>query len=750
MDGFLDETYGGLTELRVHGVSGTPPHFTLNHPCPRRVAGDDTTGFYRRWWPEGRPAGRDADVPGVRRREAYAWGGLTSGARALALWLPLLPFTLVNLTYYMLPRPPRGRWLRRLAEAALRLFALLLTGSLVGAVTRAGVDLLGWQCTAPGRACTLGGAPAWARWLAGTWGGEPSRRLAVTALAPLLVVGLLGWLGRRTWRRDERTPVPPEAGHSGGPYGGLPLARPRLWRGGAPVWRLRVVHVSFAAASIGLAVAGPFTGARTGLVLTVANAAVQVAAAVLVLLPWIARRLDPHAGPDCPAWLAWSCRLLWVAAMLTVAATGWAALRGLGPGAPGRQLPGVGAGNLQYLLTSGVGLFLLLAIGVLAAMDRPRDPAWRPALGGLAGWAALMIAMGTANVLALGLLFWTAGYLGEPAALAEPEPSAATLYLGDAVWWTAVLVPVTVFGALGAAVVLWCVRRAEAARLEPRLAHYYGRRHAPEVARAWSLAALTDRIGLVIGLLTGVGVAGFAAVSAIRLLGLFTPVGGVTGLLAAIGSWALAVVGAALVLLGRRTYGDSRLRRTVGILWDISTFWPRAVHPLGPPCYAERVVPELVARIGRLARTDRDQVIVSGHSQGCVIAAALVLQLRPELRRRVALLTHGSPLRRLYTAFFPAWFGREGLAAVRTAVPWYNLYRLSDPIGGPIFRREDPFAAGGAHRPAGGDPLDRFCWDPRRPAPGEPLPEIRWHSDYWLEPSYDAAFNRLVRIKMVV
>jgi hypothetical protein len=203
----------------------------------------------------------------------------------------------------------------------------------------------------------------------------------------------------------------------------------------------------------------------------------------------------------------------------------------------------------------------------------------------------------------------------------------------------------------------------------------------------------------------------------------------------------MAAVVVGLALLGRRTYSDSGLRRTIGILWDISTFWPRAIHPLAPPCYTERVIPELIDRVGRLARSGRDEVVLSGHSQGSVITAALVLQLGPEVRARVRMLTHGSPLRRLYAAFFPAYFGTGGLSAVRDAVPWYNLYRLSDPIGGPVFGRVDPLAPGS---PNG---VDVFCWDPHRPAPGEPLPEARWHSDYWLDPEYDEALGRLIVAK---
>ncbi|MFB4274127.1 hypothetical protein ACBJ59_02435 [Nonomuraea sp. MTCD27] len=749
MDGFLDETCGGVTELRVHGVSGTPPAGILNHPHPRLVAGDGTTGFYRRWWAGGRPAGGHPDVPGVRHREAYAWGNLTSGGRTIALWLLLLPFSLANLSYFMLPRPAGGARLRHVTEAAQRLFALLLTGTLVGAVTRAAVDLVGWQCTAAGRACAQDTAPVWVHWLAALWGHEPSRRLAVTALVPLLVVVLLWWIARRTWQRDERTVVPAGRPAEGAPRDGGPLARPRLWHGGAPVWRLRVVHVSFAVASIGVAVAAPFAGTARGLVLTVANAGVQLAAAVLAALPWIARRLDPHSGEREPEWLTFACRALRVAAPLVFVATIGAALAGLPPAAVAAgsawQLPGVGIGAFQLGLTVGLGLFILVATCMLARMDRPGPGGGRcerRAMGGLAAWFVLMAAAGSANVLALGVLFWTATFFGVPGTSADPGPPGRRLFLDDAVWWTAALVPLLALGLVALAGVLHLIRRAEAARLVPGLKAYYGQRDDAEVVAAkWALASLTDRAGLVLGVLTGIGVAGSVVVTVIHRLRLFTPDGGITGLLASVGSWAMVAIIAGLVLLGRRTYSDSRLRRTIGILWDVSTFWPRAIHPLSPPCYTERVVPELMARVGRLARTERDEVVLSGHSQGSVIAAALVLQLDPELRARVRLLTHGSPLGRLYAPYFPAWFGGAGPVAVRDAVSWCNLYRLSDPIGGPVFRPADPLA--GERQ----DEVDRFCWDPARPGPGEPLPEARWHSDYWLDPPYDEALNRLITVK---
>jgi hypothetical protein len=65
-----------------------------------------------------------------------------------------------------------------------------------------------------------------------------------------------------------------------------------------------------------------------------------------------------------------------------------------------------------------------------------------------------------------------------------------------------------------------------------------------------------------------------------------------------------------------------------------------------PPCYAERTVPDLLIRM-RPVHASGGLVLLSGHSQGSVLAAAAALQLSPAEQRRSALLTYGSPLRRL-------------------------------------------------------------------------------------------------------
>jgi len=123
----------------------------------------------------------------------------------------------------------------------------------------------------------------------------------------------------------------------------------------------------------------------------------------------------------------------------------------------------------------------------------------------------------------------------------------------------------------------------------------------------------------------------------------------------------------ALLVLGLVAYRYPTVRRIVGVAWDLGTFWPRTAHPLAPPCYAMRAVPELVVRAGWLSSPSGGAVLC-GHSQGSVLLAATVLQTPPEALPRLALLTYGCPLRRLYGRLFPAYVDDALLAAVSAAV----------------------------------------------------------------------------------
>jgi hypothetical protein len=195
----------------------------------------------------------------------------------------------------------------------------------------------------------------------------------------------------------------------------------------------------------------------------------------------------------------------------------------------------------------------------------------------------------------------------------------------------------------------------------------------------------------------------------------------------------LAVLG--LILLGVQTYRNQRVRRTVGVIWDLATFWPRAAHPLAPPCYAERVVPELVHRATWLA-TEQRGLVLSGHSQGSVLAAATVLQMPPEALRSTALLTYGSPLCRLYMRAFPNYFSEKVINDIAGAVAgsagqerWVNLWRRTDPIGGAIGIGDRRLA-------------DPAAFDPQ---PGHRLPPaVQGHSGYQLTAQFGQAMDDLV------
>jgi hypothetical protein len=296
MDGFLDRSRGGRTELRVHGVSGTPPQDMLCHPHPQQIAGDAVAGFYRRWWPGGLPTGEDRDIEGHRRREAYSWGGLTSGAASRALWLLLLPFMLLNFAFYMTPRPPvqdGGSRLRRASAAAQRLLALTFTGSLVLSAIGVGMDLVGWQCGRLTSGCAS--RHGWLSFLGWAWLDTPGRQLAVTSLVPAAIVGLLWYLGHSTWLAHELTRVPGRGSQDGSGTGTLLLEDRGTWNGGQPVGRLRAAHVLTAFSVVGVSLLAPLArdGGLARALLIVHLVVIAVVAAIVTLWPEFAKRGKP-------------------------------------------------------------------------------------------------------------------------------------------------------------------------------------------------------------------------------------------------------------------------------------------------------------------------------------------------------------------------------------------------------------------------------------------------------------------------
>ncbi|MFJ9431237.1 hypothetical protein ACIRQY_16485 [Streptomyces sp. NPDC101490] len=828
------ESEGPALELLVHGVGGTTPQDMLDDPRTVRVTGDRTAAVYRR------ADDLDAEEHPERYatgpvREAYVWSNLTSGDGARALWLLLLPFMVANLAHWMRP-PARDRaGLVRLYGVLVRLVALSLTVLLTAAACEVALDLTAWQCA--GGSCADG--YSWLGFLSagrGGWWSLPGRRLALAALVPTLLVGLLWYLSNRTWSAYEAqrppagfdapaTPVPsgpgdpgtpPAEGHtdggttptgatatrgtaagkgtgsrsgetaghpSGHPSGGTAgstfagpagsgvsgsgsgrasgsvdgapptappaelraaLGRPGFWYGRRLVARLRAAHTAAGFLTVAAAVVTPAVRHDTGLpgAGDLLGRLLQTAVAVLAgIVLWVVcrrgrseRRLDLRLEKTLVSWLpAASLALL----LLTALYASWTR--------PGWTSSGTLPGDAVFGgLTVAQGV-LVVALGIVALLlQRPRrDP--RTALRGLGGPAVAMLACALGGVMSGGVAQRVADWLDGPATpgMGDSGPRITPPVLLS---WQASVIPVLILLLLVPAVLLAVRTVLAARRLRAAVdADYPADEHDPvrtgQIAADRARAALTDSAPLLIGVVSG----------ATLLLGACSVVGAwasgnvpgrafdgghpaATSLASAtqaLGSWMIGFGFLFFVTWGRRAYKDASARRTIGILWDVGTFWPRAAHPFAPPCYAERAVPDLTWRMSSWTRATGGRLVISGHSQGSVLAAAAVWQLRPATRRRVALLTYGSPLERLYGRWFPAYFGPEALRALnRTVHCWTNLYRATDPIGGPVRVPEDD------GRPVVDAKvlLDPVVYGRTR---AHPLPEpILGHSDYQADPAF--------------
>jgi hypothetical protein len=184
-------------------------------------------------------------------------------------------------------------------------------------------------------------------------------------------------------------------------------------------------------------------------------------------------------------------------------------------------------------------------------------------------------------------------------------------------------------------------------------------------------------------------------------------------------TFAIALPAGLLVgrLVGGLT-GGSEARRGFAVVWDVMMFWPRWFHPLAPPAYGPHAVKRLQQEIRRRARPTEDglptcPLLVAAHSQGTIITL-IALAGMAETRKRsdlkfegtkpgaldkLGLLTYGCPVDHLYNRYFPS----AGFTVIAGALAedldaygsepskrrWVNLYRSTDPIGGPLLESLD-------------------------------------------------------------
>ncbi|RLP83551.1 hypothetical protein EAD89_27235 [Micromonospora sp. BL4] len=666
-----------IVELRVHGVSGAGADQVLDRPHVHQVAGDRSGGFYRP-----REAYPDANGTGGIMLEAYRWSDLPSGTAVRTLSLVfLLPFMLCNVALWM---RPAGHASKHGIVALCRVLALTLTMLYVLSIVGVALDLIAWRCMGT-PSCMTG--RSWLSWLGGR---PPGLRLGVLALVPVAALGVVWWLGARPSHSFDafRTRDPAAASEHR-------LSGVGQWDGTPLVSRLRSVHVAAAFATLdgSLLAARDSEGASpVMLVLVMATGAVLLVC--LVLLTTV-RSLD-HPGP--------SARIDGLTRGLRTIACGLTILVIVHtiispqPWPQGRELPGYGA-TVAWLFVSQTALLVVLA--ALVIWRRGGPPGSSP-LRALGAPAFVTVGAGLAVAFSAELVYRVSDLLDRDGETADRLATSPPLAYKWAIFgfFIAVLTAVLV-GGVGTVLTRRERRRSAAAIVAADFPHAppEATQRLRQIEQAVARARFTERLPPLTVVYAALAAAGLAT----SLLGLLQLYPGdviqryvrvpadLVNFLIGMGSYAIAAIVLGLVIGGIFAYRTAQFRRYVGVLWDLGTFWPRATHPFAPPCYAERAVPELTRRITYLVERG-EAVLLAGHSHGSVLLAATVLQLPPRVTDRVALLTYGTPLQRLYSQLFPAYVDDEVLREIgeRVGWRWVNLWRETDPIGGWIFAPHRP------------------------------------------------------------
>ncbi len=715
-------------ELRVHGVSGTPPEELLDRPHVTQVDGDARSRFFRATDADHQLLvdARDGHVI-----EGFHWGLYTSGSWKQAFWIALLPFGLVNLAAFMLPGPRvgaggveerRGVARRRLALALLRVLGLLLTMMLSLGLAQTLMDVVS------------------ARWLPRQEWAASWIVSAAPTIATLFVGILVTWLGGASWLasrlglRDVDQSAQSDQPLSATPRAAgvnvspnvvpndaymTPFASDEFYRGDPETTTLRGLHVAAALvipALIALSVSEH--GARF------------LAMAVTVGLLLVALLLGDREGAASTGLeepIVWLRRTFgWVvgsavlvgAVLLVIGALSVHDLGRVTAAESTDALPhrGLEWNANQYnwfselVLYTSFGTLLALAVVVvlLSRATRPmglRDDPWAYFRAYTARCAAIPVA---ALGLFLGVGFTSAFLAATSTTLNGGSPrlsdSATTDILQSVAYaWGIGVLPVVVMGA----VLLWFRVRSGRALRQKALTAYPAPSPFPSArVSAWRKSLVSAIWAARVK--NAVPVLVWTLVSSAALLSLAMVVSMATGLdlwpltlhpdspdawnraWMAVGTWVLFGMATGMVALARGALRDSNLRRAANIIWDVVAFWPHAVHPFIPTPYSLRVVGDLAQRIrDHLAATPAGvgrSVVVCAHSQGSLITFAALNLLTDEEIKRVGLVTFGSQLRVIFPRAFPLYVNFAAIERTyqRLDGAWINLYRDTDPLAGPV------------------------------------------------------------------
>ncbi|UAJ79389.1 hypothetical protein IT072_19735 [Leifsonia sp. ZF2019] len=565
--------------------------------------------------------------------------------------------------------------------------------------------LLGWDDVFA--ACSRGSS----RIPAACWGGEPAplARWWVSAAVLAAIVGLVVAIARVM--ADTDTVTRPSRTVSTAARRNLVRRRLRLrerWAG----WTLLVSVAVYVLVFVAVAVPDPHLNyARIpflGLVISPAIVTGVLLAIALSALGW--RRLPewPRSAARVREWLpAVACIALVVVAGLAVAL---AVL--LPPDGRPPEPPSI----IAYSMSLGALVLLALVIAFQPSRARRREVLRYEGWGGTGPGVVLLLSLGGAMLLSTLVVLGAQCWLSSPGAvpICPLSPGDAALITPGAYRNFGSTVPVLAVLLLLLVAVVAVARmrttpqfttpRTEGGR--PLLAplRRYRDGHVPltttsgklttRMLHARRFAGLFHRGEPILGALAGLLAVGCAV--AVSFPDTWRPTALLDFALPALGLIAVS----AIVTIAENAIATKE--RPIGVMWDLMCFLPRAGHPYGPPCYAERVIPELRGRIvawletdllagrivdGRDTRSEleraddelaalgtpqRRKVILSAHSLGGVLAVSCLFTLGADTTgglRNVGLLTYGTQLRAFFGRFFPELFGGEVLGVRRSAGP---------------------------------------------------------------------------------
>lgn len=700
-----------FVEIRVHGVSGTPPTSMLQLASDRRTLSEGDVGtlssqppwsrFYHRLRPPTGPevAGAPTVMPpseSAENVESFDWSVYTSARGWQSLWVLIVPLGLVNASQFMLPDPgvrASARFWHAMCGGLLRLVALAQTVILLFGAALVSVYFVGYQ---------IADAAAVDRhWIA-----------ALCAALPIGVLVLFSFLGRRsriplgqveellTAGPDPTAKLFPDSPMSG-------LAREGFLRGDPDAPTLRRLHLAAGVLGTVTVCVAPAAGSDSvALWLTRAGLTALVVVVVVVVMLG-----DPEgtssqfhngivrAWHRIARWLSWLlvvCAIAAIAGLIYWAATpstegtSWA---NANPGGvfdlAATLLQYVGLGALALLLIVNGGLARCTPSASLEASGARTQPgAFRRYAFGMTGGIAAGLGLSLTVGFAAAFVVLMRLVLSLVQHIVVPYELQACVYS----WGAGIFV--TLLAAIGVCL-RWRFKSAPFVTAAGRNRVDITARQMNKAAGAMFVARLKNGLWVV--------VAGYAGLSV--LLAVFTtlavrlhwglPVSDVFGFVGT-GFLTLLSIGIGWVVV--RGYGNRSTRRGLNIIWDIVSFWPRSVQPLVPASYGQYAVGTLEYGVSeQVAPTSASpgasdgppratRAVVAGHSQGSLISLATLLRFPPERRKEIGFLSFGSQIQVIFARAFPAYVNVDVLQWLwgEYGHRWVSLYRDTDHLAGPV------------------------------------------------------------------